>query len=131
MEESGLPARKRNLFSVHQNENKASVLVELWFFHVTQVDNTASAGATRTFSGQFCSTTCRLAHKNNVSHEEQLKTDADKRTWGAEDTLRREGAPSNRQLNPQQFRAFSARGPLNLTELIFFAPGIPPARYVP
>jgi hypothetical protein len=40
-----LPARKHNLFSVPQNENKASVLVELWFFHLAQVNNTASAGA--------------------------------------------------------------------------------------
>ena len=47
----------------------------------------------RTFRGQFCSTTCRVTHKNNISREEQLKTDADKHTWGAEDKLRTEGAP--------------------------------------
>ena len=44
-EESGLPPRKHDLFSVLEQKNEVSVIAQTWLFHVAEVDNTASAGS--------------------------------------------------------------------------------------
>ena len=44
-EESALSPRKRDLFSVLEQKNEASVIAQSWLFDLAEVDNTASAGS--------------------------------------------------------------------------------------
>ncbi len=46
----------------------------------------------------FCSKTCRLAHKTNISREEQLKIETNKRAWTIEEMFLRQGRPVFRVL---------------------------------